>query len=178
MIAVAASAVTPSTANATSVPYLKLHNPGGTATVDAVTFSPNGKLLATVDSRCVIRIWDISSGRLLSTLTALKLTGITSIAFSSNGRLLAGAGVTKDAYLWDTATGKLAATLSLPGLTPDIESVTFSPDSNVLAAGDNADGSSYLWNTATGALIAHADRTRERGGDRRGIRRPRRGTGR
>lgn len=55
--------------------------------VEAISFSPDGSLLAAGTTAGVLRLWDVRSGRIVSTLTGLSW--VWSLAFSSDGTMLA-----------------------------------------------------------------------------------------
>ena len=59
---------------------------------------------------------------------------------------MAAAGSNGSIYIWNVRNGKLLATLADPNKTV-IGSVAFSPDGQVLAAGDNS-GGVFLWKTS------------------------------
>jgi len=105
-----------------------LHTLVHTDQVLAVTFSPDGKLLAST-SLSEVRVWEVSTGTEVKSLPSGD--GWTySVAFSPDGRLLAaGAGVIK---LWDVATWKEVRTIAPLG--GSIRSVAFSPDGKLLAS--------------------------------------------
>ncbi|MFD1545958.1 WD40 repeat domain-containing protein [Nonomuraea guangzhouensis] len=82
----------------------------------AVAFSPDSKTVATGSTLVAesfdapIRLWDPSTGKLLTTLTGHR-NGIQSMGFSQDGKVLvtgAAGGVTK---VWDVVGGKATATL-------------------------------------------------------------------
>ena len=100
------------------------------ATPDALNLvtSQNGKLLATLYSQPVIRLWHedgSSAGEIASPATAICL--------SPDGKTLASGGPDGALHLWDSASGKLRN--DLPTLGQRVTAVAFSPDGSQLAAG-------------------------------------------
>lgn len=75
-----------------------------------VTFSRDGKLIASAGSDNTIRIWDVASQRELRTLAG-HTAYIESMDFSPDGRLLASASDDGGTFLWDTTTGEHLVTL-------------------------------------------------------------------
>jgi WD40 repeat protein len=79
--------------------------------VNAVAFSPVGRLLATAGDDQLIYLWDRVNGRHLRTFQGHKVP-IHSVAFSPDGNWLASAGGTPgpeqrgEIKLWDTAAGR------------------------------------------------------------------------
>ena len=58
------------------------------ARIDAITFSHDGKLLATGGTDCVIRVWDAASGQLVSKFDR-HTASVRAITFSADGHLAA-----------------------------------------------------------------------------------------
>jgi WD40 repeat protein/uncharacterized caspase-like protein len=85
---------------------LKGHGKG----VTQVTFSRDGRLLASSSSDNTIRIWDVATQRELRTMSG-HTANIDSLAFSPDGKLLASAGGDGGTFLWDTTTGEHLLTL-------------------------------------------------------------------
>ncbi|MBA9002272.1 WD40 repeat domain-containing serine/threonine protein kinase [Thermomonospora cellulosilytica] len=69
--------------------------------VHAVSFSPDGRTLATAGGSTVI-LWDAATGTRLRTLTGHTGT-VAAVAYSPDGRLLATAGHDRSTRLWPTA---------------------------------------------------------------------------
>ena len=113
---------------------------GHTGIVTCMTYSPDGKTLASSSQDHTIKLWDVGTGKERATLKG-HIEEVSSVAFSPNGRTLASGG--KDITLWDVATGKERATLK--GHKGDVISVAYSPDGMTLASGSVDDKTINLW---------------------------------
>ncbi|MEG4234259.1 CHAT domain-containing protein, partial [Microcoleus sp. Pol11C3] len=122
---------------------------GHTDSVNAVSFSPNGKLLATASSDHTVKLWDTTTGKQINTLSG-HTDSVYAVSFSPNGKLLATASEDKTVKLWDTSTGKEIKTLS--GHTNSVYAVSFSPNGKLLATG-SGDNTVKLWDTSSGQQI-------------------------
>jgi WD40 repeat protein len=118
-------------------------------TVNAVAFSPDGKLAVTGSQDATARIWHLATGRPLG--EPLRHQGqVMDVAFSPDGRSVLTAGYDNTARLWDVATGR---PLGPPWLHPIlVKSVTFSPDGEyalTLMGGDVGRNIARLWKIPT-----------------------------
>ena len=111
--------------------------------VQAIAFSPGGRLLAVIDNDHSLRLWDVATRQLLGAPLA---GAVNSAAFSPDGTLLAAGGSDHTVRLWDVTTRRHAG--DLRGGTATIDSVAFSHDGTLLAAG-GSDHTVRLWNVAT-----------------------------
>jgi WD40 repeat protein len=107
----------------------------------AVSYSANGKLLATGASDKVVKVWNAATGKLLFTLKGHD-NGIEDVAFSPDSKLLATASGDRTIKLWDTATGEEISTLE--GHKEGITQLAWSKDGKMLASGDEG-GIIKLW---------------------------------
>lgn len=121
-----------------------------------ITFSPDGRQLATIDDSESIVVWDTSSGKSLFILSdppinlgdvqrsAADNFGLTrhrGVVFSPDGDQLAVAKADNTIHIWNLAS---RSSHVLVGHTNGIVSLTFSPDGRHLASG-GIDGSLRLW---------------------------------
>jgi WD40 repeat protein/transcriptional regulator with XRE-family HTH domain len=96
--------------------------------VISVTFSRDGKYLATGSVDTTVRIWDASSGRLIRVLKG-QSAEVGGLVFSPDGKLLLTSSEDGTLIVWDVETGKLLR--SFPDFT--VYKVSFSPDGTRLA---------------------------------------------
>ena len=131
-------------------PYITLE--GHTGTVQAISFSPDGQVLASGSFDGTIRLWEASTGK-----TTYELTGhtqgyqIVSVAFSPDSQVLA-SGSYNTIRLWEVSTGKMIHELIGHTQGQFDYSVAFSPDGQVLASG-RSDDTVQLWDVNTGEPI-------------------------
>ncbi|MFL5591535.1 MAG: eIF2A-related protein [Ktedonobacteraceae bacterium] len=132
-------------------PGFKLHNTlqGHTEEINQITWSPDGRLLASASNDGSIRLWDTQTAHLLHTLSAHSRY-VFSVAWSPDGRLLASASDDHTIRLWDTQTAHLLHTLSAHSNT--VWSVAWSPDGHLLASASD-DHTIRLWDAQTTHLL-------------------------
>lgn len=124
---------------------------GHTSTVWALTFSPDGSLLASGCNDGSVKLWEVRSGKLLWLST--HAGDVNRLSFSPDGLVLAGAGDGNDCcvYLWHVASGNLLQTIPHPN---SVAVVIWSPDGQLLASGD-VEGYVHLWAVHSGEPAYH-----------------------
>ncbi|MEH1879413.1 NB-ARC domain-containing protein, partial [Nostoc sp.] len=114
----------------------------------SVTFSPDGKFLATGDANGKVRLWNFDGKQIFTCKGHTRR--VWSVVFSPDSKTLASGSDDKTVRLWDVCTGKCLKTLQ--GHTNWIWSVSFSPDGKILASGSN-DQTIKLWNINSGECL-------------------------
>jgi WD40 repeat protein len=110
-----------------------------------VAFSPDGKLLATGDSKGETHLWQISDGQHIATYRGHS-SRVWSVAFSPNGQTLASSSDDLTIRLWDVPTHQCLHVLH--GHTRWVWSLAFSPDGQTLAS-SSEDLTIRLWDVPT-----------------------------
>ncbi|MDJ0501064.1 MAG: AAA family ATPase, partial [Nostocales cyanobacterium LE14-WE4] len=78
---------------------------GHESPVSSVGFSPDGKKLASGSGDKTIKIWDVTTGKVLNTLKGHE-GYVLSVGFSPDGKQLASGSGDKTIKIWDVTTGK------------------------------------------------------------------------
>jgi WD40 repeat protein len=125
---------------------LKIDSPFLPPFVNSLSWSPDGKVLASATGQRMLQLWDPDTGTEIRSWAAHREV-VNSVAWSPDGKTLASAGNDNAIFLWDPATGK--ESLSPPGHRAMATSVAWSPNGKTLATTGH-DGTVRLWNPATG----------------------------
>jgi WD40 repeat protein len=99
--------------------------------IDAIAFSPDGKLFASSGVDQQILVWELATGTLQHRF-ANQPFRVPALAFSPDSATLASAG-NKTIRLWDTTTGRLRR--SLEGHRDWVCTLAFAPDGKTIASG-------------------------------------------
>ncbi len=127
-----------------------------TYSVNSVSFSPDGNLIASASEDATIRLWNVKSGELIRTLVG-HTAFVNSVSFSPDGNFIASASNDNTIRLWDVKNGEQIRTLD--GHTDNVNSVSFSPDGNLIASGagksvgETTDNTIRLWDVKSGKQI-------------------------
>lgn len=111
--------------------------------VNAIAFSPNGKILALAGQ--TVQLWDVATASPLQTLKGHR-HDVGHMAFSPNGKVLASTSMGLSIRLWNVENG--AALHILESYRGFVTALTFSPDGNILVSGSD-DNIVRLWDTET-----------------------------
>jgi WD40 repeat protein len=117
--------------------------------VRSISYSPNGKILASAGNDKIVKLWDIKLGRELHTLNGHQ-KDVNSVSYSPNGKILASASDDQTIKLWDAVSGRELRTLR--GHRGGVTKISYSPDGKTLAS-SSLDKTVKLWNIETGHEI-------------------------
>ncbi len=118
--------------------------------VSAVTFAPDGRVIAAVDADFAVRVWDLTTG-LLRTSFRCGDERASHLAYSPDGLTLAVGTLDGNVWLWDMRSGQRRATPAAFG--PGMTALQYSPDGKLLAIGHDCVGV-HVRDTATWKIVA------------------------
>jgi WD40 repeat protein len=116
--------------------------------VHAVSFSPDGKLIATGSEDNIARVFEAATGHEVSRL--VHGSGVYAVAFSPDGRLVATGSGDMTARVFEAATGHEVSRLVHGS---GVYAVAFSPDGKLVATG-SYDNSARVFEAATGHEVS------------------------
>lgn len=126
--------------------------------VNAVRFSPDGRLLATgggEPSRSgEIKLWNVADGKLWRDLPSIHSDTVLALDFSPDGKLLASGAADKFLRVTSADTAKLLKTFE--GHTHHVMGVTWKQDGRTLASA-GADSIVKVWNANTAERIKNVE---------------------
>jgi len=117
-----------------------------------VTYSPDGRTLASAGKDAVIRFWDAHTLRPKGELRSGQ-GEVNEVVFTPDGRSLASAGDDGTVCLWDLASARRRDILRPEGCRDEVSALAISPDGKVLVAGGK-DGQIWSWDLASTTLKA------------------------
>jgi WD40 repeat protein len=123
-----------------------LANLGHDDSIRAVTFSPDGKTIATGSVDKTIKLWQVETGDLIKTLSDSSNSSeyINSVAFNSDGKILVSADEDKTIKLWNVNQGKVIRTLSAS--SAGVNSAIFTNGDRTIISGSAAeDNKLRIW---------------------------------
>jgi WD40 repeat protein/predicted Ser/Thr protein kinase len=125
--------------------------------VTCVSYSPDGRHVASGSQDQTVRVWDVATGREVLQFPSHS-GGNISLAYSPDGRLIVSASPDKMVRCWEAATGQER----FPPLvhTSEVRSLAFVPKRGWIAA-MQSDGIIRLWDASSGGSIRTLGETRQ-----------------
>jgi WD40 repeat protein len=115
--------------------------------VNAVSWSSDGKTIATASGDKTVRLWDSTTGKSTRTFDG-HTAGVAVVAFSPDGKSVASGGSDKKVLVWDAGSGKILHTLG--GFQDAVTAIAWAPGSGGMLAAGSYDKNVRIFNMRTG----------------------------
>lgn len=129
--------------------------------ITTLAVSPSGTRIVSAGSDCMIKIWDIESGKCLRTLKEHRRF-VADIAITPDSEYLVSASYDSRLKIWEIETGRCVRTLN--GHLGPVRSVKITPDGKHAISG-SSDGTLRVWDLYSGnclnTLLGHSDRVND-----------------
>lgn len=151
------------TGKPSQLPIIRIETEMHTARISSISVDDAGHYLVTASDDKTVRVWELSTGRLLRVLRPPIGQGnegkMYAVAISPDGTTVAGAGWSglewdgaHSIYLFDRASGRMLQRIT--GLPQSVPHLAFSPDGRVLLATFHGQAGIRFYGTADGRLLA------------------------
>ncbi len=121
---------------------------GHLASVNALAWSPDGKLIASASDDTYVQIFDATSGR-RKIIYSGHSEEVAAVAWSPDSKFIASGGQDTTVQVWNANSG--ARILTYTGHADRVNGVSWSNDSQLIASGSE-DKTVQVWNAASAAL--------------------------
>jgi WD40 repeat protein len=123
--------------------------------VNGLSWSPDGKYLASASYDYTVRVWEVATGNIRFLYSDPHGYLMTCVAWSPDGKYIAFGNDDNGthnvmAQVWNVASQSRVAIFH--GHTAPIQSVAWSPDGTYIASGGN-DNTARVWHALTGSLL-------------------------
>ncbi|MGF1936053.1 MAG: protein kinase domain-containing protein [Nostoc sp. ChiQUE02] len=115
----------------------------------SVAISPDGKTIASSGDDRKITLWNLATGKQISSLNAYSRQ-VNAVVISPDGKILVSGSDDNTIKIWNLATGKQIRTLT--GHSDSVHALAISADSQTLVSGSD-DNTIKIWDLATGEQI-------------------------
>ncbi len=120
---------------------------GHLASVNSLTWSPDGRLIASASDDTFVQIFDASSGR-RRLIYSGHTEEVAAVSWAPNGKFIVSGSQDGSAQVWQAANG--GKIFSYEGHTQRVNGVSWSSD-NALVASGSEDKTVQVWNATSGA---------------------------
>jgi len=131
------------------IPEHRLYQ-GHTIALAAVSWSPDGRFIASGGDDATVQVWNLVSGECLCIYTGI-VSNVQALAWSLNSTLIGSGYYNETAHMWNALTGELLTVYQ--GHSHEINSVSWSPDGLLIAYASSFGRAVHVWEARTGTFV-------------------------